>query len=112
MNQRLIQEGTALPLTYPLKVDFNHKCHLVLESTQGDFGKELVVLLIIPFNFFVSLWCLWRFKQKIIYIGSLGVTLNLACQEVLFIQVQQLPPRMHHNCEKIVVIVCKTINRK
>ena len=72
MNQRLIQEGTALPLTIPLKVDFNHKCHLVLESTQGDFGKELVVLLIIPFNFFVSLWCLWRFKQKLSILDHWG----------------------------------------
>ena len=71
-------------------------------------------------SFGACLEVVWRFEQRTFYIGSLRVELVLVCQEVpkwvwpsvnqnrlLFMQIQTLPPRMHHKWKIIINIVWK-----
>jgi hypothetical protein len=68
-------------------------------------------------NFGACLEVLWRFEQRTFFVSSLRTKTILACQEMLnefgplnqnrllFIQFQTVPPRMHHKCKKIKLIL-------
>ena len=92
--------------------------------------RELVVLHTTPSmssKFSVHAWrqCGGLNKWRTFYNVSLWVKLIVASQEVLewvwlsrnqnrlpFIQIQTLPPSMHHKWKELIDIVCKTTNGK
>ena len=120
-----------LPCWFNYFHGFNWICEIlcILElSYNMTFGQEFIVLynaFHIQQVFGSCFKVVWRFERRTFYIGPLRVELILGCPKVLiwawpsmnwnrlpFIQVQTLPPSMHHKWKEIIDIVCKTTNGK
>ena len=113
--------------TFCMVSRLNSSCLIELssKSTWLLIGNWLFCMQDLPYS--VGFWCMLGgkyFQWNTFYISSVKVELTLVIQEVLkslwpsnnwnrllFIQIQTLPPRMHHQKWKdIIDFVCKSTN--